>query len=119
MQQLLLKHRLGKLLFRKKHRQAALEAEKCAWAAEAAHRLEQEQLIMKEAAAARQSQQNDAEQPAADDAPKQRSWKSTEHWLPAPKGLPKVTVVGEQPRGWPAGAAFPALPPPNIFRGQG
>ncbi|DBA76532.1 TPA: hypothetical protein ACH3X2_008587 [Trebouxia sp. C0005] len=102
-------------------RQAAVqaEAEKSAWTAEATRRVEQEQLSMKEAAAARQSQQNDAEQPGADEVPKQRSWKSTEHWLPAPKGLPKVTVVGEQPRGWPAGAAFPALPPPNIFRGQG
>ena len=80
--------------------------------------------------AAAQSQTQEAvdirqanEQPDTDvtghEASKERNWTSSEHWLPPPKGSPQVTVVGEQPRGWPAGAAFPALPPPNIFRGQG
>lgn len=52
------------------------------------------------------------------DSSKERNWKSADHWLPQ-RGAPKVTVVGKEPKGWPVGAAFPALPPPNIFRGQG
>ncbi|KAL3142571.1 hypothetical protein ABBQ38_002889 [Trebouxia sp. C0009 RCD-2024] len=66
----------------------------------------------------RGAEQGSASQAPSEHGHKERNWKSADHWLP-PRGAPKVTVVGDQPRGWPNGAAFPALPPPNIFRGQG
>ena len=93
-------------------KQAALAAEAEAWAQEP------EDNCQSDVGADRQAEQGNASQAASEHGHKERNWKSADHWLP-PRGAPKVTVVGDQPRGWPNGAAFPALPPPNIFRGQG
>lgn len=91
---------------------AALAAEADAWSQEA------EGGCQSDVVADRQAEQGSASQPPSEHGHKERNWKSADHWLP-PRGAPQVTVVGDQPRGWPHGAAFPALPPPNIFRGQG
>ena len=94
---------------------AAAAHEQAALAAEAEARSQKLEECQPEVVADRQAEQDSA---SLQDGPKERNWKSTDHWLPQ-RGAPKVTVVGEQPRGWPNGTAFPALPPPNIFRGQG
>lgn len=98
--------------------QVEAEQQARAAAAAAAQRQQQEAAQMSEAAAAAAKHPEQPHADVAHEAPQERNWKSTDHWLP-PREPPKVTVVGEKPRGWPTGAAFPALPPPNIFRGQG
>ena len=97
---------------------AHAQAEQAALAAEADAQLQEPEDWQPELVADGQAEQGSASQQPLKDGPKERSWKSTDHWLPQ-RGAPKVTVVGEKPRGWPNSAAFPALPPPNIFRGQG
>ena len=96
---------------------AACEAEEAQQQAWASAQSQAQEAVELQEANKRSSQSDSAV--TGDEALNERKWKSSEHWLPPPKGSPQVTVVGEQPRGWPAGAAFPNLPPPNIFRGQG
>ena len=97
---------------------AHAQAEQAALAAEAETWSQESEECQSEVVGDRQAEQDGASQQPLPDGSKERNWKSADHWLPQ-RGAPKVTVIGEQPRGWPNGAAFPALPPPNIFRGQG